>query len=48
MNDNLEVIAAGSGGLALMLTDIELGLKCLIGIVTLGYLIYKWIKEIRK
>ena len=48
LNDSLEVLAAGSTGLVIMLTDIELVLKCLIGLATLLFIVYKFYKETKK
>lgn len=46
--DLLQVIGASGGGVGLMLTNIELGLKISIGCVTLGYLLWKWRREYLK
>ena len=40
--DILEILLAGGGGFTLMLTNIELVLKILIGTATLGFILYKW------
>lgn len=40
--DLIEILIAGGGGFSLMLTNIELILKVLIGFTTLGYILYKW------
>lgn len=40
--DSIEILLAGGGGFSLMLTDIELILKILIGFTTFGYILYRW------
>lgn len=40
--DVLEILLAGGGGIGLMLTELELTLKILIGFATLGFILYKW------
>ena len=46
--DIIEVVLAGGGGITVMLTDIELTLKILIGIVTLAFVSYKFIRAIKE
>ena len=41
--DVCEILLAGASGMGLMLTNIELILKILIGFVTLGYISYKFV-----
>ena len=48
MKDSIQVLAAGSGGITVMLSELDLFLKCCIGAATLGFIIYKWIKETKK
>lgn len=46
--DFIQVILVGVTGYSTMLTETELVLKVLIAAATLGFIIYKWIKESRK
>jgi len=46
--DFIQVILVGATGYTTMLTETELILKVLIAAATLGFIIYKWIKESKK
>ena len=46
--DFIEVAIAGTTGFTVLLTETELILKVLIAIATLGFIIYKWVKEVKK
>lgn len=46
--DEIHVISAGGGGISLTLTNIDLMLKILIGLASLGFIIYKWWKESKR
>lgn len=41
--DILEAIVVGGGGFSAMMANIELILKVLIGLTTLGFIVYKWV-----
>jgi len=40
--DIIEVVIAGSGGISLMMLDIEFWMKLLVGCLSGGFIIYKW------
>lgn len=46
--DILQVVLASGFGTYAMFQDIELGLKIIIGCITTGYLIWKWVTEYKK
>lgn len=46
--DTIKTMIAGTGGFGIMLTDIDLGLKVLIGAATLVYMGIKIAKELRE
>lgn len=45
--DLIEVIFASATGMSILLTEIELILKVMIGFVTLGFITFKWICAIQ-
>lgn len=47
-SDEIHVLGAGGGSISLTLANIDLVLKILIGLASLGYIIYKWYKESKR
>lgn len=41
-NDQIQVLLAGGGGISVLFTSVDLTLKVLIGLSTLGFILWKW------
>lgn len=48
IRDTVEASLVGTGAIYALGTDIELGLKILVALASLSFIIYKWVKESKR
>jgi hypothetical protein len=46
--DTVEVAAVGGGAFYTLMSDVELVLKVLVSVASLGFIVYKWVKETKR